>query len=177
MAHRWKLMLLAAAVLPGLVACGSSTSGSPSASSETSAAQVKLFDPCTQIPEDVLKSAGVDPATKDSGVAGVHQSGWEICGWRGPKYYITVYSTARPVSDFETKPGNVEFRDVTIGGRQGRQFRVEGGSKDLLCDVVFPAKQGVLQIELSNRAALDNPENPCVLLSRFGAEIVPALPQ
>ncbi|MFE9327037.1 DUF3558 domain-containing protein [Nocardia sp. NPDC052278] len=170
-------MLLAAAVLPGLVACGSSKSGDATPSSGTSAAPVKLFDPCTQIPDDVLTAAGVKPSTKESGIAGVHQSGWEICGWKAPKYSITVFSTARPVSDFEQKPGNVDFHDTTVGGRSGRQFRVEGGSKDLRCDVVLPAAQGVLQLMLVNNAALDNPEDPCVLLNRVGSSIVQVLPK
>ena len=177
MAHRLKLMLLAAAVLPGLVACGSSTSGSPSASSETSAAQVKLFDPCTQIPDDVLNAAGVKPSTKESGIAGVHQSGWEICAWDGSKYAVTVFSTGRTMAEFENKPGNVEFQDVTIAGRKGRQFRIEGGSYDLMCDVAFPAAQGAITINLSNHASLDHPDEPCGLLRRAAEPIMPVLPK
>lgn len=177
MAHRWKLMLLAVAVLPGLVACGSSKSGNPSASSETSAAPVKLFDPCTGIPDSALTAAGVDPATKESGIAGVHQSGWEICNWKGSKYYVTVFSTARTVAEFEHKEGNVDFQDVTVAGRKGRQFKVAGASKDLGCDVLFPAAQGVLQLRVLNKASLDNPEDPCKELYRVGDAIVPVLPQ
>ncbi|MEV4239028.1 DUF3558 domain-containing protein [Nocardia sp. NPDC049737] len=170
-------MLLAAAALPGLVACGSSTSGNPSASSETIAASVKLFDPCTQIPDDTVVAAGLKPATKESGIAGVHQSGWEICAWNGRTYSLTVYSTGRTVDEFEHKAGNVDFQDVVIGGRQGRQFRVDGASKDLGCDVVFPASQGVLQLGLLNYAGVDNLDDPCTLLTRIGASIVPVLPK
>lgn len=177
MAHRWKLMLLAAGVLPGLVACGGSTSGSPTASSATSAVPVKLFDPCTQIPDDAVVAAGLKPSTKESGIAGVHQSGWEICAWNGRTYSLTVYSTGRTVDEFEHKAGNVDFQDVVIAGRQGRQFRVEGASKDLGCDVVFPASQGVLQLGLLNYAGVGNLENPCTLLTRIGASIVPVLPK
>jgi hypothetical protein len=177
MAHRLKLMLLAAAVLPGLVACGSSKSGNPSASSETSAASVKLFDPCTGIPDSALTAAGVDPATKESGIAGVHQSGWEICNWKGSRYYITVFSTGRTVAEFEHKEGNVDFQDVTVAGRKGRQFKIAGASKDLGCDVLFPAAQGVLQLRVLNKASLDNPEDPCKELYRVGDAIVPLLPQ
>ncbi|WP_040689191.1 DUF3558 domain-containing protein [Nocardia vinacea] len=177
MAHRLKLMLLAAAVLPGLAACGSSTSGSPSASSETSAAQVKLFDPCTQIADDVLTAAGVNPSAKESGVAGVHQSGWEICNWKGPKYSLGVFSSGRSMREIEQKQGNVEFQDVTIAGRQGRQFRVEGASYDLMCDVVFTASQGIIELTLINNPVLDHPAPPCGLLQQAGAAIVPSLPK
>ncbi len=136
-----------------------------------------MFNPCTGIPDDVLRSAGVDPATEESGIAGVHQHGWEICGWIGKKYAITVYSTWRTVAEFEKKPGNVDFRDVTVAGRKGRQFKVEGASKDLDCSVLFPASQGgVLQLQIGNRASLDDREDPCTVLYRVGELIVPVLP-
>ncbi|MCP2288154.1 DUF3558 domain-containing protein [Nocardia amikacinitolerans] len=166
-------MMLGAAVVFGAVGCGGTTEGTPS----TSAAQPALWNPCAEIPDDVLRASGVDPATEESGVAGVHQSGWEICGWIGKSYAITVYSTRRTVAEFEKKPGNVDFRDVTVGGRDGRQFRVEGASKNLHCDVLFPVSQGgVLQLSISNRASLDNPEDPCTVLPRVGELLVPVFP-
>ncbi|MFI2478450.1 DUF3558 domain-containing protein [Nocardia xishanensis] len=176
MARRIVGGVLAAAVVAVVAACGGTTEGSPSTSS--SAAETPLFNPCTGIPDDVLRSAGVDPATEESGIAGVHQHGWEICGWRGKKYTITVYSTGRTVAEFEKKPGNVDFRDVTVAGREGRQFKVEGASKDLHCDVLFPASQGgVLQLSVSNRVGLDGLEEPCSVLYRVGELIVPVLPR
>lgn len=174
MTHRWKFVLVAAVIAPGLMACESSTSGSPTS---VSAVPVQLFDPCTGIPDDNLRAAGVDPTSKDVGVAGVHQSGWEICGWTGAKYALTVYSTGRTTSEFEQKPGNVDFRDVTVAGRQGKEFRVEGASKYLRCSIIFPAEQGILQLEVINKPSLSNHEDPCVLTSRIGAGIVPILPQ
>ncbi|WP_330228886.1 DUF3558 domain-containing protein [Nocardia sp. NBC_00508] len=167
-------MLLTSLVASGAVACGDTTSGTPTIS--TTAAKA-LFDPCTGIPDDALRAAGVNPATEEPGIAGVHQSGWEICGWKGSKYFITVYSTGRTVSEVESKPGNVEFKDVAVAGREGRQFRVEGAAKYLECDVVFPASQGVLQLGVTNRAGQDDLEDPCTVLHRAGESIVPVLPR
>ncbi|MBF6302734.1 DUF3558 domain-containing protein [Nocardia amamiensis] len=174
MSRRIALVLLGSLLVSGAVACGDTTNGSPTTSTPAAKA---LFDPCTGIPDAALKSAGVDPGTEDHGVAGVDQSGWEICRWKGSRYSMTVFSTARTVSEFENKPGNVEFQDVTVAGRVGRQFKVEGASKDLLCDVLFPASQGVVQLRISNLAGLDNHEDPCTTLSRVGESIVPVLPR
>ncbi len=174
MGRRITLVLTGFLIASGVVACGDATSGSPTTS--TTAAKA-LFDPCTGIPDDALRAAGVDPATKKSGIAGVDQSGWEICGWKGPKYFITVYSAGRAVSEVESKPGNVEFKDVELAGRPGRQFRVEGAAKDLECDAVFPASQGLLQLSVSNRAGQDNLEDPCTILHGVGESIVPVLPR
>ncbi|TLF75397.1 DUF3558 domain-containing protein [Nocardia cyriacigeorgica] len=180
MARRIMMMLLAGAVVPGVVACGGSTEGSPTAegsATSASAAPVELWDPCTGIPEDVIAAVELVPETKESGIGGVDQTGWEICRWRNRVYSMTVFSTDRPVAEFESKPGNVEFQDVTVAGRAGRQFKVEGASKDLLCDVLFPAKQGVVQLRVSKLMSVDNPEDPCAILDRVGASIVPVFPQ
>ncbi|WP_308165309.1 DUF3558 domain-containing protein [Nocardia noduli] len=173
MTHRWKFVLVAAVIAPGLMACESSTSGSPTS---VSAVPVELFDPCTGIPDDALQSAGVDPASEERGIAGVDQSGWKICTWKGARYYITVFSTGRTVSEFEQKPGNVDFRDVTIAGRNGREFRVAGASKELGCDVLLPAQQGVLQLRITNKASSGNPEDPCSVINRVGDSVIPVLP-
>ncbi|MGY2019700.1 MULTISPECIES: DUF3558 domain-containing protein [Nocardia] len=175
MSRRITLALLVGALATGVVGCGDTTSGSPTTGSSTAASQA-LFNPCTGIPDDALRAAGVDPRTEQTGIGGVRQSGWEICRWDGPKYFITVFSTGRTVSEFERKPENIEFRDVTVAGRQGRQFKVEGASKDLGCDVLFPAPQGVLQLRTLNRAGMDNLDDPCAVLYRVGESIVPVLP-
>ncbi|MBF6078838.1 DUF3558 domain-containing protein [Nocardia beijingensis] len=175
MNRRILLALLIGALATGTVGCEDTTTGLPTTGSTTTATQA-LFNPCTGIPDEALRAAGVDPATEESGIAGVHQSGWEICNWDGPKYFITVFSTGRTVAEFEKKPGNVDFQDVTVAGRQGRQFRVEGASKYLDCDVLFPAAQGVVQLKVLNRAGMDGLEDPCVILRRVGISIVPALP-
>ncbi|MET9030225.1 DUF3558 domain-containing protein [Nocardia sp. NPDC004168] len=175
MSRRILLALLIGALATGVVGCEDTTSGSPTTGSGTTAAQA-LFNPCTGIPDDALRAAGVDPASEESGIAGVHQSGWEICAWDGPKYFITVYSTSRTVVEFEHKPGNVEFRDVTVAGRQGRQFKVEGASKNLGCDVLFPVSQGIVQLSVLNRAGMEGLDDPCAVLYRVGPSIVPSLP-
>ncbi|MFI2478492.1 DUF3558 domain-containing protein [Nocardia xishanensis] len=176
MARRIVGGVLAAAVVAVVAACGGTTEGSPSTSS--SAAEAPLFNPCTGIPDDVLRSARVDPATEESGIAGVHQHGWEICSWDSKEFMLTVFSTRRTVEEFEKKPENIEFEDVTVAGRAGRQFKVEGTSKDLGCDVLFPVSpRGVVQLRILNRISRDNREDPCAVLYRVGESLVPVFPK
>ncbi|BCK54312.1 DUF3558 domain-containing protein [Nocardia wallacei] len=175
MTRRLAVVLLVA-LAPGLGACNGGDEGG-STGAATSSAEAKLWDPCTQIPDDALQRAGVDPRTKESGIAGVHQSGWEICSWRGKRYTVGVFSGKRSVQEIESKPGNVEFQDVVIAGRTGRQWRVEGASKADTCDVAFPASQGVVQLTISNSAIIDSPGDPCLSLNTVGEQLVPLLPQ
>jgi hypothetical protein len=178
MSRRILLALLIGALATGTMGCEDTTSGSPTTGSNTTATQA-LFNPCTGIPDQALRAAGVDPASKEAGLAGVHQSGWEICSWDAPNYLVTVFSTGRKVSDFESKPGNIEFKDVTVSGRQGRQFKVEGATKDLGCDIVFPASQGVVQLRILNKAAAlgNRADDSCTILYRVGESLVPAFPR
>ncbi|MCP2291658.1 DUF3558 domain-containing protein [Nocardia amikacinitolerans] len=174
MSRRITFALLGVVLASGAVGCVDNTSGSPTTTSTAAAA---LFNPCTGISDDVVRAAGADPATEESGIAGVHQPGWEICGWTAKTYFITVFSTGRTVEEFESKPGNVEFQDVTVAGRPGRQFKVEGASKDDLCDVLFPAAQGVVQLRIENKASTDGAEDPCAVLYRVGESMVPTFPR
>ncbi|WP_330231834.1 DUF3558 domain-containing protein [Nocardia sp. NBC_00508] len=178
MAHRITLVPLAVALVLGLAACGGEEpGGSPAATStqptSASGTQAQLFDPCAGIPENALTTAGLDPATEQAGIGGVKQPGWEICGWKGADYTLGVFSTAGTVAEFERKQGNVDFQDVTIAGRAGRQFRVDDAAKDQMCDVLFAAKQGLLQLTLVTKTA---GQSPCDRLVQVGEAIVPVLP-
>ncbi|MEU6563163.1 DUF3558 domain-containing protein [Nocardia nova] len=154
--------------------CSTETNGTPTATADPAAA---LWDPCTQVPDSALTAAGLDPSTKESGVGGVEQHGWKICGWNSSpkKFAITVYSTARPPAEIANKSGNIEQRDVTIAGRSGTEFKASGW--DTQCNAVFPAQQGAIQLQVLGRLAEDNPINPCETLASVGNSIVPTFPK
>ncbi|WP_281919084.1 DUF3558 domain-containing protein [Nocardia sputorum] len=166
---------MAIALVLGAAACGDESGGAPATTTTQAASTAtQLFDPCTGIPDSALTSAGLDPASEQVGVGGVEQPGWEICGWKGADFTLGVFSNGMSVAEFERKPGNVDFQDVTIGGRTGRQFRVDDAAKDQMCDVLFPARQGLLQLTLVNKTA---EQNPCERLATVGEAIVPTLPR
>ncbi|MFC4123648.1 DUF3558 domain-containing protein [Nocardia rhizosphaerae] len=168
------MLVTAGLVVVGVTGCAS---GETSSVGTTTTVASALWNPCTEIPDEMLRAAGVDPASEEKGVGGHDQSGWEICGWDGREYSLTVYATDKEVAEFEQKPGNVDFRDVTIAGRPGREFRVAGASKELDCDVVFPTAQGVVQLQVLNRASLDDLTDPCVTIARVGENLVPTFPK
>ncbi|MEU6563153.1 DUF3558 domain-containing protein [Nocardia nova] len=154
--------------------CSTDTNGTPTATADPAAA---LWDPCTSIPDEALRASNVDPANKQSGISGVEQSGWKICKWRGPQYAISIYSTAKGTDEVVHKAGNVDIADVTVAGRAGQQYRAEGASKNLDCDVAFPVAQGTVELEVLGRASLDNPPDPCKVIADIGPNIVPSFPK
>jgi len=172
-------LLVGGALALAAVGCGGTTDGTPTSPTTTAAADAAdLFDPCAGIPDDALVASGVDPATEDEGIAGASFPGWRICGWSGSTHFLSVFATNHTVQEFEKKTGNVEFQNITSGGRPAHQFRVEGASKDLVCDALFPIENGtVVQLHIANRPSLDDPENPCSILERVSQHIVPLLPE
>lgn len=168
-------VIVAGLAVVGLAGCDS---GETSSKGATTTSKPVLWNPCTEISDDALKAAGVDPASEEAGLAGVPQAGWEICGWMGPKYSLTVYTTDKTVAQFEQKPGNVNFADTSIAGRAGRQFKIEGDTRNMFCDVVFATDQGVVQLGVNNSAIADGPlEDPCTYLQRAGSVLVPTFPK
>ncbi|MFF0501617.1 DUF3558 domain-containing protein [Nocardia aobensis] len=162
----------AAAFLAG---CSSTTSGSPASPTTDKAAE--LWDPCT-ISDTTMQAAGMNPASKQNGIAGVGQHGWKICSWRGERFGLTVYSTAKGVDYFKAKPENTDFQPVTVAGRSGEQFRVNGTTRDLKCDMVFPDKQGVVQVTLLGWPSdYDQITDACGELTQAAAKLLPQMPE
>ncbi|OCF89120.1 hypothetical protein AW168_15820 [Nocardia brasiliensis] len=163
---------MATMVATSLIACGANNNEMPRS-------PVTLWNPCTEISDDVLQSVGLRPATEDSGITRPLHSRQEICRWDAPRYAytVTVYSTAETVTETELEPTLVEFQDVTLAERAGRQFRIAGDSKPFGCNVVFAAEQGGFQIRVFIDPSLVERENPCQRLDLVSRSIVPILPR
>ncbi|MEV6323835.1 DUF3558 domain-containing protein [Nocardia sp. NPDC051787] len=158
--------------------CGSGTEGTatPSAVTDTSAATAALWDPCTQVSNSALQQIGVRPETKRSGVAGVEEPGWKVCSWNNEDFSVGVFSTIKKVDDFEKKADNIDFKDVTIAGRQGVEHRVASDKVDEVCSLLFNARQGTLQILIRNQTSSSNSTAPCTRAEKVAEILVPVFP-
>jgi hypothetical protein len=138
---------------------------------------VALFDPCTEISDETLVQAGLDPATEVRGTGAVHQSGVETCRWDGPRYYLGVFSAERTVDDIRRDPANTGFRPVTVAGRVGLEVRKTDPAVQE-CDVVFEAAQGTLTVNVHkvDDFMRPNPEDPCITDLRVAEALVPTFP-
>ncbi|MEV5647744.1 DUF3558 domain-containing protein [Nocardia sp. NPDC052254] len=161
------------AVLAMTAGCGSTTEGSPATTTDAAA---ELWDPCTQIPDSALTAAQVDPSTKKSGIGGAVQGGWNICAWKGKKYSVSVYATAKhSAEEIAHKDGNVNQQPITMAGRQGTEFHEQGSDRN--CDVAFQTTKGTVQVQVIGRISDDVPIDPCPTLATIGEAIVPSIPQ
>ncbi|MGW6695861.1 DUF3558 domain-containing protein [Rhodococcus sp. NPDC054953] len=94
------------------------------------------FDPCDDIPDDAIRAVGMDPATESRDILGVHQPGWNICGWNNDESeFLTVYATGRTLDEIRRNPDFVDFRSVDLDGRPALSFRDVNDVQQTRCDV------------------------------------------
>lgn len=165
--------VLAVGLVLLIAACDSSTGGTATPSKEP----VKLFVPCEGISDDLVRQAGGDPATEESGIAGVHQTGMEICMWTAPWYFISVFSWGHTFDDLRKDSRYFEFEDVLVADRAGMKFREVADSRRERCDVAVSAAQGSISMSIGKMSTRPNPEDPCVTAARVAAIFLPQLPK
>lgn len=165
--------VLAAGLVLLIAGCDSNTVGEATPSKEP----VKLFVPCEGISDDLVRQAGGDPATEESGIAGVHQTGMEICSWKGPWYFITVYSWDKTFDALRKDERYFEFADTEAAGRDALQFREVSDSYRERCDVALRVPQGSISVNIGMMSSKPNPEDPCVTAKRVATVLEPQLPK
>ncbi|MEU1959220.1 DUF3558 domain-containing protein [Nocardia sp. NPDC019375] len=170
-------MLAGAALVASGCDSGTNGTATPSTTTDTSAATAALWDPCTQVSDQILLKIGVSPATRESGVAGVEEPGWKHCTWSSADFALGVWSTIHSVDDFRKKEGNIEFTDISVRGRSGVQYRRAKDKFDEDCALVFPASYGALSITIYNHASSKSVIAPCTRAMTVAETLVPTFPR
>lgn len=178
------MTVVAVGVLLLVTGCGSTKGGTATPSTGaagTSAATAALWDPCTQVSDQVLQNVGLDPSSKKADVAGVPEPGWKVCGWHDPQtpfnYNVGVWSTIHTVDEFKKKKDNVDFVDISVNGRNGYQFRDAGYEVGEACYLVFPAAQGAFQITTLNVSSKGRQVPACDRAKAAAEVIAPIFPR
>lgn len=163
--------------------CDSGTNGTatPNTTTDTSAATAALWDPCTQVSDRTLREIGLDPSTKKSGVAGIEEPGFKVCGWYDPSqpwnYSLDVWSTIHSVEDFKRKADNIDFSAITIGSRSGFKFRSKNYDPDEACDLIFPTSFGAVEVTVFNVSSKGRQVPPCDRATVAAEALLPTLPR
>ncbi|WP_373291858.1 DUF3558 domain-containing protein [Nocardia pneumoniae] len=171
-------MLAGALALTGC-AQSADDAATPSTSIDKKAATAALWDPCTQISDQTLRSLEVDPSTRESGVGGVETEGWKMCSWSPSArsdYSLTVDSSIFTVDDFKKKEGNVDFVAISVKGRDGWRYHRSKDRKNETCDLLFPSSQGAHGISFYNLSP-SSKEVPCDRALAAADVLVPLFPE
>ncbi|MDI9893506.1 DUF3558 family protein [Rhodococcus sp. IEGM 1381] len=167
-------------LIPG---CSSTTEGAASPGTKTSttvAAPTTPWDPCT-IPDEAVERAGLNVATKESGIFGRDQYGFKICGWedRPPnnKYYFSIFVGLEGI-DYLDDPATFDrLQAVRVGTRDATQYQQVGADASLNCGIAFTEGIQLIRATIITDATVRNPPyDPCMELNSLVAGLDSELP-
>ncbi|GAA5049608.1 hypothetical protein GCM10023318_18690 [Nocardia callitridis] len=176
MRHAATAIRLAAAALAvaALAGCSESTRDTAPAVAQPPAPS---WDPCVGIPDDLVRTAGLDPATKRKDIAAAPEPGWASCGWSNKDAALRVYfSESATAQQIREAQANHDFADVTLGDRTALQYRQDTGAD---CTLAFDtADGGQVRLRVDSRPLpADSPRSACELLRDTATPLVPVLPK
>jgi predicted small secreted protein len=114
-----------------------------------SAIKESPFEPCDDIPDDVIRELGFDPATEDRDIMGVKQPGRNICFWNGSAGYLSVESNLHGLDTIQRNPSFLDVRDVDISGQSGLAFSHEGYREGRNCYAATETEAGLLMVSVT----------------------------
>lgn len=150
------------------------------------AANEASWDPCTQIDNDALVQAGVDPATRDNAIEDVHGvEGWKLCSWHNRDvdwdHTLGVWSTTYTTDDFQVdnqdKPYLVDVTDISVAGRSGIQYRKAYDFPNSVCYLGIPYSGGIVQATILNTAPTELKQDPCITVTQTVEVLASELPE
>ncbi|MBF6343780.1 DUF3558 domain-containing protein [Nocardia cyriacigeorgica] len=173
-----------------LAGCGSSTEGTAEptgGSAGTSAAEQAIaedvpsgFDPCTDIPQEVLDSEGLH--TTSSSSKDEMQSGkikWKGCYWVVSDGYSTSISTTNLTLDMVREKNLPGARETTIAGRPVViAHHSENQNNKTTCRLHAQMEGGSLEFAIDNApsAPKTGSQYSCDIALRLAEKVVPLLP-
>ncbi len=164
-------------VIAAVLTATGCTTTTPGAAEPTKLDDKSLFKPCT-IPDDTLRAAGLDPATKDADVFGVKRTGWEVCAWKGATwYYVGVSATVHTLDEVKTNTRNTGFQPVSLPGRPDAVSYWESQlGPDEMCAVSYATSRGTITIDVDRSGGLPGDDQPCAVVLRAAVSLNDAIP-
>lgn len=137
-----------------------------------------LFDPCG-IPDDILQSIGVDPASESRDIMDVKQPGWSICGWSDAdvNFFVTIFATGKSLETIITHEKFYDVTPIDFAGRRAVTLRERADTRNERCDVVLASGPDTLMLSTSNTKGLPPSESPCPQAVRNALLFEPVLPR
>lgn len=177
-----RTMLVGAAVTALVTGCSSTKDGTPTTSGPKTVNGEKTveWNPCTQLSDEAVRAARMDPATKDVTTdAPTGPVDARICQWTavdGP-YFVSVSSTIYSLDDARKNDKLTGFRNVQIGPRASLIYQDKSDTKQLSCYVSLPAAQGMLEVSVGWMYGEPVTRDRCDLAVQHAKELEPYLPK
>lgn len=170
------------ATVVGLISAGLLLAGCGSgevtgeAAPESVASGEPVFSPCDDIPAEVLRGVGVDPASPDRDFGGVEYPGWNRCRWPGTAYSVSVLVTTLSLDEIRASDNTVDLADDEIGGRAVLVYQDPGDVRRERCNVAMGTGEGASIVRVSVYHVDEGPA-PCALAMQTATALSPAIPR
>ena len=177
-AKRGRLVALVCGAALALAGCESSSEGSATPSAPSIAPETPTgFDPCTDIPQEVLDSEGLeDPMPDDSRAGGGLK--WDGCMWVITDGYTPSIRTTNITLEMVREKNFPEETEFTAGTRKAISTRQLESHAEASCIVNVEMRGGSLEFALTNPSSnrktghLDT----CDLARNLAVKVAPSIP-
>ncbi|MFI5719655.1 DUF3558 domain-containing protein [Nocardia sp. NPDC051750] len=170
--------LVAAAAVTG---CTSSTGGTATdTTTSTTTAVVEVFNPCTELSDQLLTEIGLDASTERVVTdAPEGATSWRVCAWRQPDNLVrvTVMSTSHTLDDARANDNLIDIVDTTVGPRAAIQSKDKDEIPGKSCYTSFEAEQGMFEIKATWFEEDGWTREICEISAEYAAAFEPHLPK
>ncbi|MDQ1179290.1 DUF3558 family protein [Rhodococcus sp. SORGH_AS_0301] len=136
---------------------------------------MELFDPCTVIPDEAIRAAGADPATKDDS-GPLNSDQWRYCTWTSASHFLGVQSTTRTMEEIRRNDTTVNADAVLIDQRTDAMTYQLDIASDRNCVVAFPWARGVITVLIDVKLSVVSENDPCAAAIASATALAPYLP-
>ncbi|WP_063128259.1 DUF3558 domain-containing protein [Nocardia fusca] len=161
--------------------CTSSTEGAVTGTTApTTTGPIEIFNPCTELSDQVLSEVGLDPLTKSVTTdAPTGETSWRVCNWRTPDstLMIGVYSTSHTLDEARKNEELVEKSETTVGSRPALTFFDDSETDGTSCYTAMAAEQGMFEINASWFLDATRNRDICAIATEYAALLEPHLPR
>ncbi|WP_092927536.1 DUF3558 family protein [Actinopolyspora alba] len=171
------MTIVAGVALVSASAC-SPSEGAGDGSSETTGASpsgeaLASVKPCELLSSETLKSFGLEIPGE-----AMNSLPWRPgCGYQGEPVSVTLYKDKRnTVASNEQKSTWAEFEHLEVNGRSGARAITQGTTKARLCNVMFDAGQGLIQVQ-AREDRLPDDVDECAKALEIAKKIEPNVPE
>lgn len=176
-----RAMLATAAATALVTGCTSSTDGAANGTAvPITTGPIEVFNPCTELPDQVLTEVGLDPSTKTVTTDPPDgPSSWRVCGWMTPdqSILVDVFSTSHTLDEARANEDMVQKVETTVGSRPAIRAYDRAESDGRSCYISMQAEQGMFEIKAGWLAADGWTRDICEVSTEYANALDPHLPR
>ncbi|MEV0364284.1 DUF3558 domain-containing protein [Nocardia fusca] len=176
-----RAVLAAVAATALVTGCTSSSDGAATGTAApTAAGPIEVFNPCTELPDELVAEVGLSPASKDVVTDPPEgESSWRVCAWLTPDNLIrvSILSTSHTLDEARANENLVHKVETTVASRPALRSNDKAEIDGKSCYTSFAAEQGMFEIKATWFEEDGWTRDICEISGEFATALEPHLPK